>query len=143
MKAVFYRRFGDRSVLEFGDQPEPAPKTGELLIDVHRTSVNFVDIRERQGTYNKPETHGGHVALPHIPGLQATGVVAAAGADSDLGWVVRKCWPIRQPVAVMQSWWSRELSFAFRFPRYQTKMCLPLFPIKASPFTLCLLHPHS
>ena len=90
MKAVFYRRFGDRSVLEFGDQPEPAAKTGELLIDVHRTSVNFVDIRERQGTYNKPETHGGHVALPHIPGLQATGVVAAAGAHSDLGWVGKK-----------------------------------------------------
>jgi NADPH2:quinone reductase len=90
MKAVFYREFGDRKVLEFGDQPDPLPKDGELLIDVHRTSVNFVDIRERQGTYNKPETHGGHVPLPHISGLQATGVVAGAGSQSDRGWVGKK-----------------------------------------------------
>jgi NADPH2:quinone reductase len=90
MKAIFYREFGARSVLEFGDQPDPLPKNGELLIDVHRTSVNFVDIRERQGTYNKPETHGGHVALPHISGLQATGVVVAAGSDADRGWVGKK-----------------------------------------------------
>lgn len=90
MKALFYRAFGDRSVLEFGEQPDPQPEKGELLIDVHRTSVNFVDIRERQGTYNKPETHGGHVALPHIPGLQATGIVVAAGSDEDPGWVGKK-----------------------------------------------------
>lgn len=90
MKAVFYRGFGDRNVLEFGDQPDPQPKEGELLIDVHRTSVNFVDIRERQGTYNKPETHGGNVALPHISGLQATGVVTDAGSGTDRNWIGKK-----------------------------------------------------
>jgi NADPH:quinone reductase len=90
MKAVFYREFGDRHVLNFGDTPDPWPGEGELLIEVHRTSVNFVDIRERQGTYNKAETHGGHVSLPHIPGLQATGVVIEAGSESDRGWIGKK-----------------------------------------------------
>jgi D-arabinose 1-dehydrogenase-like Zn-dependent alcohol dehydrogenase len=71
MKAIFYREFGDRNVLTYGDMPDPHPGAGELLLKTARTSVNFVDIRERQGIYNKPETHGGKTYLPHTPGLQA------------------------------------------------------------------------
>jgi NADPH2:quinone reductase len=90
MKAIFYRKFGERDVLEFGEMPEPVPQENQLLIQVERSSVNYVDIRERQGTYNRPETHGGEIKLPHIPGLQAVGRVTAAGSPTDKAWVGKK-----------------------------------------------------
>jgi NADPH:quinone reductase-like Zn-dependent oxidoreductase len=39
MKAVTYYRFGPPDVLQFGELPKPAPKTKEVLIRVHATSV--------------------------------------------------------------------------------------------------------
>jgi NADPH:quinone reductase len=90
MKAIFYRKFGERDVLEFGEMPEPIAREKQLLIQVERSSINYVDIRERQGTYNRPETHGGEIRLPHIPGLQAVGRVKAAGSPSDQFWVGKK-----------------------------------------------------
>jgi NADPH:quinone reductase-like Zn-dependent oxidoreductase len=90
MKAIFYHKFGERDVLEFGEIAEPIPHEKQLLIEVERSSVNYVDIRERQGTYNRPETHGGEIKLPHIPGLQAVRRVTAAGSASDRAWVGKK-----------------------------------------------------
>jgi NADPH2:quinone reductase len=90
MNAIFYNKFGERDVLEFGEMPEPIPQENQLLIQVERSSVNYVDIRERQGTYNRPETHGGEIKLPHIPGLQAVGRVTAAGSPADQNWIGKK-----------------------------------------------------
>ncbi|MBB5066066.1 zinc-binding dehydrogenase [Granulicella mallensis] len=90
LKAIFFEKFGTRDVLQFGDRPEPAPQQKELLIEVQRSSVNFVDIRERQGTYNRPETHVGGIELPHISGLQAVGTVIAAGSKEDTAWIGKK-----------------------------------------------------
>lgn len=83
MKAIYYKKFGERDVLVFGEMPDPTPVDKEVLIQVERSSVNYVDIRERQGTYNKPETHGAGVKLPHIPGLQAVGRVIELGPNAD------------------------------------------------------------
>lgn len=90
MKGISYRQFGDRNVLSYGDIPDPRPGAGELLLKTTRTSVNFVDIRERQGIYNKPETHGGNTYLPHTPGLQAVGMVMEAGDGVDRKWIGKK-----------------------------------------------------
>jgi len=90
MKAVFFQKFGARDVLEFGDMPEPKAQSKELLIEVERSSVNYVDIRERQGTYNRPETHVGGIELPHISGLQVVGKVIDAGSEEERGWVGKK-----------------------------------------------------
>jgi NADPH2:quinone reductase len=90
MKAIMFRSFGDRHVLELGDAPEPEAAEGELLIDVERTSVNYVDIRERQGTYNRPETQVGGITLPHISGLQAVGRVLSTGSADDQLWIGKK-----------------------------------------------------
>jgi NADPH2:quinone reductase len=49
MRASYYEEFGERGVLEFGTMPDPKPTNKELLIQVERSSVNFVDVRERQG----------------------------------------------------------------------------------------------
>jgi NADPH:quinone reductase len=70
--------------------PEPSPKKNELLIEAERSSVNYVDVRERQGTYNRPETHVGGIELPHISGLQVVGRVVAAGPDEDRSWIGKK-----------------------------------------------------
>lgn len=90
MKAIFFEKFGTRDVLQLGDRPEPIPQKDELLIDVERSSVNYVDIRERQGTYNRPETHVGGTKLPHISGLQAVGKVIAAGSEENRAWIGKK-----------------------------------------------------
>jgi D-arabinose 1-dehydrogenase-like Zn-dependent alcohol dehydrogenase len=83
MKAICFEEFGTRDALQFGDRPEPTPDRNELLIEVERSSVNFVDIRERQGTYNRPETHVGGIELPHVSGLQAVGRVVEAGSEEE------------------------------------------------------------
>jgi NADPH2:quinone reductase len=90
MKAIFFEKFGARDVLKFGDRPEPKPQKNELLIEVERSSLNYVDIRERQGTYNRPETHVGGIELPHISGLQAVGTVVEAASEEDQDWIGRR-----------------------------------------------------
>src|SRR5277367_3863244 len=90
MKAIYFEAFGGREVLKVGEVPAPRPRETELLIEVRRSSVNYVDIRERQGTYNRPETHVGGIELPHISGLQAVGKVVDAGSRADEAWVGKK-----------------------------------------------------
>ena len=89
MKAIFFEKFGARDVLQFGDRPDPTPDSNELLIEVERSSVNFVDIRERQGTYNRPETHVGGIELPHVSRRVAEVVVNHVHNDRDPSGVSR------------------------------------------------------
>jgi NADPH2:quinone reductase len=90
MKAIYFEAFGGREVLQVGEVPAPRPRKTELLIEVRRSSVNYVDIRERQGTYNRPETHVGGIDLPRISGLQAVGFVVDSGSAGDRSWIGRK-----------------------------------------------------
>jgi NADPH2:quinone reductase len=53
------------------EQPEPGP--GEVLVRIAYAGINFVDVYHRRGWYPQP--------LPFTPGLEAAGVVAAAGPD--------------------------------------------------------------
>ena len=73
LKAAFFRAYGPPEVLEYGELPDPAPGPGEVLVDVHAASVNAADWKMRSGHYPSK------VALPHIPGRDFSGVVAAAG----------------------------------------------------------------
>ena len=76
MRAVVVREFGDIDQASLGDMPKPQPKDGEVLLEVHATAVNFVDLVMMSGKYQfKP-------ALPFIPGKLPAGVVAAAGAGT-------------------------------------------------------------
>jgi NADPH2:quinone reductase len=73
MRAVVVREFGDIENATLADMPKPAPKAGEVLLEVHAVSVNFVDLVMMSGTYQfKPP-------LPFIPGKLPVGVVAAVG----------------------------------------------------------------
>jgi NADPH2:quinone reductase len=83
MKAVQYQRFGGPEVLEYVDIPDPVPGPGEVLVETVGIGVNFPDIRERLGVYNRPETKVGGVTLPNVSGLAVTGRVVSAGYGVD------------------------------------------------------------
>ena len=89
MKAIQYERFGGPDVLEYLDLPNPTPGSGQLLIETAAIGVNFPDIRERLGVYNKAETRVGGVQLPQVGGLAVAGTVVAAGPQTS-GEVGRK-----------------------------------------------------
>ncbi len=71
MYAIEMQKIGSPDVLELQDVPCPAPGVGEVLVKVEAVGVNFIDIYRREGVYG--------VALPHIPGTEAAGVVEAVG----------------------------------------------------------------
>ena len=71
MNAIQMQKNGGPEVLELQDVSRPEPKAGEVLVKVEAVGVNFIDIYRREGVYK--------VALPHIPGTEAAGVVEAVG----------------------------------------------------------------
>lgn len=73
MKASFFRNHGGPEVLEYGELPDPAPAAGEVVVDIHAASINAADWKMRSGSYSSK------VPLPHIPGRDFSGVVAALG----------------------------------------------------------------
>ncbi|PYN95519.1 MAG: hypothetical protein DMD91_24555 [Candidatus Rokuibacteriota bacterium] len=74
MKAIVMREFGPPDVLRLEEIPTPVPGAGEVLIRVHAVSVNrTLDLAVRAGTYPARAT------LPHILGVDPSGVVAAVG----------------------------------------------------------------
>ena len=84
MKAIRYERFGGPEVLQYLDLPDPTPGPRQLLIETVAIGVNFPDIRERLGIYNKAETRVGGVQLPQVGGLAVAGTVVAAGPQTSV-----------------------------------------------------------
>ena len=73
MKAIVVSKLGGPEVLELTDAPAPTPGSGELLVKVSATGVNFIDVYQRTGLYP--------IKLPFIPGSELSGVVEAVGSD--------------------------------------------------------------
>lgn len=69
---------GGPEVLVPSDVDVRRPRSGEVLIDVVAAGVNNADLLQRAGLYPPPP------GAPSWPGLEVSGVVAAAGPDS--GW---------------------------------------------------------
>lgn len=72
MKAIRMTRTGGPEVLEYVDVPDPVPGGGEVLIDVERIGINFIDTYVRRGMYPR--------RLPLIPGYEVAGTVTETGA---------------------------------------------------------------
>ena len=74
MKAMVIREFGSPEVMKLEEIPTPQPGPDEVLIRVHAVSVNrTLDLAVRAGTYAFTP------ALPHVLGVDPSGVVASVG----------------------------------------------------------------
>ncbi|HEY4383631.1 MAG TPA: zinc-binding dehydrogenase [Ktedonobacteraceae bacterium] len=72
MKTVRFTQFGGPDVLQVQDVPDPIPADNEVLIAVKATTVNHLDLYQRDGSRPVP--------LPFTPGLEAAGVVLRSAA---------------------------------------------------------------
>jgi NADPH:quinone reductase-like Zn-dependent oxidoreductase len=75
MKAVFFEKHGDASVLQYGERPTPEPGRGQVRVAVRAAALNHLDIFVRNGIPDVP--------LPQIPGADGSGVVDAVGDGVD------------------------------------------------------------
>lgn len=62
---------GGSDVLEVREVPDPAPRSGEVLIDVAAIGVNFIDVYQRQGVYPIP--------TPFVLASEGAGTVRETG----------------------------------------------------------------
>src|SRR2546423_12598184 len=66
MKAVQFAQYGDPDVLQVREVPDPTPGSGDVLVQVKATTVNRLDLLQRNGS--RPVGK-----LPFTPGLEAAG----------------------------------------------------------------------
>ena len=76
MLSVRFHEYGSADVMRVDEVPVPEPGADEVLIKVVACGVNRVDILSREGVTPTP------VPLPHTPGTEAAGTVAATGSDA-------------------------------------------------------------
>ncbi len=74
MKAMLYREAGGPEVLQYVDVADPEPGPGDVVIDVAATSLNRLDVVQRNGWFQMPG-----FAYPHIAGMDVAGTVSAVG----------------------------------------------------------------
>jgi len=80
MKSVEISKFGGVEVLNINkNTPIPSPKPGEILVKVHATSINPIDINMRSG-YTKAMLEK-FVIMPIILGRDCSGTVVATGSE--------------------------------------------------------------
>src|SRR6266700_5289174 len=68
MKAVQFAQYGGPEVLQVQEVPDPIPGPSDVLIQVKATTVNRLDLFQRDGSRPVPK-------LPYTPGWEAAGVV--------------------------------------------------------------------
>ena len=76
---------GGPEVLRFQDAALGVPWPGELRVRQTATGVNLHDVRVRTGLYRT-------LALPGIPGIEAAGIVTAAGPETGGFAQLRQRW---------------------------------------------------
>ncbi|MCM3503801.1 NADP-dependent oxidoreductase [Curtobacterium sp. ODYSSEY 48 V2] len=77
MRAVRFHEVGGPEVLRIEDVERPVPGTGEVLVQVTASAYNAADNGMRGGFLPIP------VQLPHVPGYDVSGTVAALGEGVD------------------------------------------------------------
>jgi NADPH:quinone reductase-like Zn-dependent oxidoreductase len=73
MKAVRIHQYGGPEVLKYEDIPEPAIKANEVLVRVHASALNHLDLWVRNGL------PGMKFAMPHILGSDIAGEIVRVG----------------------------------------------------------------
>ena len=75
--AVQFERFGPPDVLTFGPLPESHAGPAEIRVRVEAAGIAPVDLALRAGRSPSRD----RIALPHVPGVDAAGVIDEVGAD--------------------------------------------------------------
>jgi NADPH2:quinone reductase len=73
VRAVVDRKYGGPDVLEQTGAPVRRPHSGEVVVDIAASGINFIDVYRRTGAYRRP--------LPFVPGVEAAGTVSELGRD--------------------------------------------------------------
>lgn len=76
MKALTYDRHGGPEVLGLRDHSDPEPGPRDCVIEVAATTVNHLDVLQRNGWFTMPG-----FSLPHIAGMDIAGTVVGTGAE--------------------------------------------------------------
>jgi NADPH:quinone reductase-like Zn-dependent oxidoreductase len=77
VRSVVITRHGPPEVLQVQEKPDPAPGSGEVLIDVRASGINFADVMARMGLYpDAPKP-------PCVVGYEVAGTVASVGPGVD------------------------------------------------------------
>ncbi len=77
MKAVFIRRHGDPSVLEYGDVDEPTAAAGQVVVRVRAASINRLDLYTRAGNRGTKQPDD---QFPRVLGGDSAGDVVQVGS---------------------------------------------------------------
>ncbi len=93
MRAIVMNQVGGPEVLELAEVPTPAPKAGDVLVELHARGVNFADTETRRARYRS-------TPLPWILGSEGAGVVVELGAGVDPTWRGRRVALYASPPAV-------------------------------------------
>lgn len=75
MRAVVVDQFGPFDQLAIREVPDPTPGPTEILVEIHATAANYVDILLIGGK------HQSRPILPFIPGKGPAGTVRVVGSD--------------------------------------------------------------
>ena len=54
MRAIRIHSFGDTSVLQLEELPQPVAKAGEAVVRIEAIGVNYLDVYHRKGVYPLP-----------------------------------------------------------------------------------------
>ncbi len=82
MKALRFGKFGNpQDVLSVEEIPRPVPGPGEVLIEVHASSINPADVKNVQGAFKQ-------TTLPRTPGRDLAGVIV----EGDGGRIGEEVW---------------------------------------------------
>lgn len=73
MRALVCKELGPIESLQLGELADPAPKKGQVVVDVRAAGVNFPDLLLVQGLYQM------RPPLPFSPGSELSGVISSVG----------------------------------------------------------------
>ena len=76
MKALMYEQHGGPEVLQYRDAPDPEPGPRDVVIKVAATTINYLDVAQRNGWFTIPG-----FSLPHISGMDVAGTVLETGSE--------------------------------------------------------------
>ncbi|MCF7825726.1 MAG: zinc-binding dehydrogenase [Candidatus Marinimicrobia bacterium] len=75
MIGIQFSAHGSSDVLELSTMEKPSPDNNQVLVEIKAASLNHLDLWLRRGL------PGLDIPLPHIPGSDASGVIAEVGSE--------------------------------------------------------------